>query len=225
MLILLVEDEPDMAEVLRSGLEEEGHTVLAARDGKTALYLATHQAFDAILLDVMLPESDGIAVARELRQLGKGTPILMLTARDTKADVLAGLNAGADDYLVKPFDFDILLARLRAITRRTSDTRQPVYQVGDLRLDPASRLAHRFGEEIVLSRREFALLELLMRRAGKVVQREAILDTVWGFENEVTSNSIDAWIKLLRAKIEREGHPRLIHTVRGVGYIARVGEA
>lgn len=224
MLILLVEDEPDMAQVLREGLEEEGHTVLCTTDGKAALYSATHQEFDAILLDVMIPEIDGFAVAQQLRQQGCGTPILMLTAKDSKGDVLSGLNAGADDYLVKPFDFDILLARLRAITRRGVESRMPAYQVADLILDPASRMAQRFGEEISLSRREYALLEMLMRRAGKVVTREAILDAVWGFEKEVTSNSIEAWIKLLRAKIEREGHPRLLHTVRGVGYILRAGE-
>ncbi len=228
MRILVVEDEPDMASLLRRGLEEEGHSVILSGDGREALTLAGQYELDAIILDVMLPGIDGFTVARRLRE-SRAThrtdvPILMLTARDTVPDMIRGLDTGADDYLTKPFSFEVLLARLRALTRRGGARVQPVLEVGGLRLDPATREVSRDGREIDLTRTEYAFLELLMRRAGHVVTRQAILDSVWGFEGEVENNTIDAFARLLRQKIDMGGRPPLIHTVRGVGYILQQKE-
>lgn len=221
MQVLVVEDERRMAELLRQGLEEEGHSVVVAANGRDGLAIAESHEFDVIVLDVMLPLMDGFSVARKLRAGRNQTPILMLTARDTRQDVISGLDLGADDYLVKPFAFDVLLARLRAVARR-GPIPQPVhYQLKDLTLNPASREVTRKGRRITLTRTEFSLLELLMRRAGRVVPRENLIEAVWGFDSDVRSNTLDAFIRLLRDKVDGGDAPKLIHTVRGVGYCLR----
>jgi DNA-binding response OmpR family regulator len=225
MQVLVVEDERRMAELLRQGLEEEGHSVVLAVDGSEGLAIAESHAFDAIVLDVMLPGMDGFSMARKLRASRNQTPILMLTARDATEDMVAGLNLGADDYLVKPFSFDVLLARLRAVSRR-GPIPQPVYlQVQDLTLNPASREVVRGGRRVALTRTEYSLLELLMRRAGRVVTRDNLIEAVWGFDSDVRSNTLDAFIRLVRDKVDVAGEPKLIHTVRGVGYCMRTEQA
>jgi len=221
MQVLVVEDERRMAELLRQGLEEEGHSVVVAGNGKDGLAMAESHPFDAIVLDVMLPEMDGFSVARKLRAARNQTPILMLTARDATHDVIEGLNIGADDYLVKPFSFDVLLARLRAVSRRGAIPQPVPLQVRDLTLNPASREVMRHGRRIALTRTEYSLLELLMRRSGRVVTRESLIEAVWGFDSDVRSNTLDAFIRLLRDKVDSADEAKLIHTVRGVGYCVR----
>jgi len=221
MRILIVEDERQMAEVLRRGLSEEGHAVDVAQTGPDGLAMATSDSFDVIILDVMLPGLSGLDVARRLRGARIRTPILMLTARDTNADVVAGLDAGADDYLVKPFSFDVLLARLRAVARRGPTERGVVMTVGDLRLDTGAHEVWRGADHIDLTRTEFSLLEFLMRRRGAVVARNALIEGVWGHDREIEDNTLDAFVRLLRQKVDAGGRPRLIHTVRGVGYAVR----
>ncbi len=221
MRILVVEDEPEMARILQIGLQEEGHTVVATSNGLDAVSIARQYEFDAIVLDVMLPGLDGFAVAQRLRESRHSTPILMLTAKDTVPDMIRGLDKGADDYLTKPFSFEVLLARLRALSRRGTDVQPPILEVGGLRLDPAAHGVERNGQRISLTRTEFAFLALLMRRPGQVMTREVILDSVWGFDKSIEGNTIDAFVHLLRNKIEIDGEPKLIHTVRGVGYVMR----
>jgi DNA-binding response OmpR family regulator len=221
MRILIVEDEQQMAEVLRRGLCEEGHVVDVARTGSDGLAMATSASFDVIILDVMLPGLSGFDVARRLRGARIRTPILMLTARDTNADVVAGLDAGADDYLVKPFSFDVLLARLRAVARRGPTERGVVMTVGDLRLGTGAHEVWRGADRIDLTRTEFSLLEFLMRRQGSVVTRNALIEGVWGHDREIEDNTLDAFVRLLRQKVDTSGQRRLIHTVRGVGYAVR----
>lgn len=222
MQVLVVEDERRMAELLRQGLEEEGHSVVLANDGREGLAMAEAHPFDAIVLDVMLPGLDGFSVARKLRAARNQTPILMLTARDATHDIVQGLNLGADDYLVKPFSFEVLLARLRAVSRRGAIAEPPVLQVADLSLNPSARDVTRAGRRVPLTRTEYGLLELLMKRAGRVVTRENLIESVWGFDSEVRSNTLDAFIRLLRDKVDTEGETKLIQTVRGVGYCLRV---
>jgi len=224
MQVLVVEDERGMADLLQRGLEEEGHTVAVAGDGKLGLAMAEAHTFDAIVLDVMLPGIDGFALARKLRESRNQTPILMLTARDATFDIVTGLNLGADDYLVKPFSFDVLLARLRAVSRR-GPIPQPVHlQIGDLTLNLGSREVSRGGRRVALTRTEYSLLELMMRSAGRVVTRDHLIESVWGFDSEVRSNTLDAFIRLLRDKVDAEGERKLIHTVRGVGYCLKAEE-
>jgi len=217
----VVEDERRMAELLRQGLEEEGHSVVLAGDGREGLAMAESHSFDAIVLDVMLPGLSGFSVARKLRAALNQTPILMLTARDATPDIVQGLNLGADDYLVKPFSFEVLLARLRAVSRRGVIAQPPVLQVADLSLNPAAREVTRGERRVPLTRTEFGLLELLMKRAGRVVTRENLIEAVWGFDCEVRSNTLDAFIRLLRDKVDLDGERKLIQTVRGVGYCLR----
>lgn len=207
-----------MARQLRRGLEQEGYSVLVAHDGQTALDLARTADHDLLVLDWMLPKVDGREVATRLRRAGINTPILMLTARDATPDVVEGLDCGADDYLTKPFAFDVLLARLRALARRGPATRPPVIEVADLALDPAAHRVVRGDEDVRLSQREFDLLYFLMHRAGHVVPRNTLIEAVWGYESHIESNTLDAFIHLLRSKVEPEGSLKLIHTVRGVGY-------
>ena len=221
MQILVVEDERRMADLLKQGLEEEGHSVVLSGRGPDALSIAKHHAFDTILLDVMLPGMSGLDVARRLREANVQTPILMLTARDTEADVIKGLDCGADDYVTKPFSFEVLLARIRALSRRAPVSAPLILRAGDLALDTSTREAVRGGRKITLTRTEYGLLELLMRRIGVVVEREHIMDALWGFDASVESNTLDVFIRLLRAKIDFPGEPRLIHTVRGVGYCVK----
>jgi DNA-binding response OmpR family regulator len=224
MQILVVEDEQRMAELLRQGLEEEGHAVILAGNGRDGLAMAESHPFDAIVLDVMLPVMDGFAVARKLRSAHNQTPILMLTARDANRDVVEGLNLGADDYLVKPFSFEVLLARLLAVSRRGPIPQPVTLQVADLTLNPAAREVTRGGRRIPLTRTEYGLLELLMKRAGRVVARENLIQAVWGFDSDVRNNTLDAFIRLLREKVDATSPTKLIQTVRGVGYCLRVEE-
>jgi DNA-binding response OmpR family regulator len=219
--LLVVEDEPRMLELLRRGLSEEGHKVVCAGDGSEGWELARGSMFDAVVLDVMLPKMNGFEMAKKLREAKVATPVLMLTARDSVPDVVRGLDAGADDYLVKPFSFNELLARLRALQRRAMARLQNQLRVGDLMLDPESRNVCRAGVSITLTRTEYNLLERLMYRAGKVVSRRALIESVWGFNREIEENTLDAFIRLLRNKVDREGVPKLIVTVRGVGYMIR----
>ncbi len=222
MQILVVEDEQRMSELLRQGLEEEGHSVILAANGRDGLAIAESHPFDAIVLDVMLPLMDGFSVARKLRAARNQTPILMLTARDATRDVVEGLNLGADDYLVKPFAFDVLLARLNAVSRRGPIPQPVTLQVADLTLNPAAREVARSGRRIALTRTEYGLLELLMKRAGRVVSRDNLIEAVWGFDSDVRNNTLDAFIRLLRDKVDSVSEIKLIHTVRGVGYCLRV---
>jgi len=221
MRILIVEDERKMAGVLKKGLEAENHCVSLAFDGRDGLELASTAEFDVVVLDLMLPGIDGFEVARRLRKGDNHTPILMLTARDAVPDIVKGLDAGADDYLTKPFPFVVFLARLRSVARRGSTPRPTVLQVGDLVVNPASRLVMRGEREVHLSPTEFRLLELLMRRSGRVVPRDAIVESVWDFDHEVEENTLDAFIRLLRSKVDRDHPHKLIQTVRGVGYTIR----
>ena len=220
MQILVVEDERRMAELLEQSLLEEGHQVVLARDGREGFEIARCSPFDVIVLDVMLPGMDGLAVARKLRERGNQTPVLMLTARDAPADIVSGLNSGADDYLTKPFSLDILLARLRAVSRRGAIPRPTCLQVADVKLDPASRQVTRGGEALSLTPREYKLLELLMRNPGRAISRDTILESVWGFGSDVTENTLEAFVRLLRMKVDTR-EPKLIHTVRGFGYMMR----
>lgn len=221
MKILIVEDEKKMAAVLKKGLEADNHRVTLAFDGRSGLDSALTAEFDVIVLDLMLPVIDGFEVARRLRKNDNQTPILMLTARDSVPDIVKGLDLGADDYLTKPFSFEVFLARLRSVARRGSKPRPTVLQVGDLVLNPASHHVARGEREIHLSPTEFRLLELLMRRSGRVVPRDAIVEAVWDFDHEVEENTLDTFIRLLRSKIDRDHDYKLIQTVRGIGYTIR----
>lgn len=209
-----------MAGLLQRGLTEEGHQVFVAHEGIAGYEMARAADFDVIVLDVMLPGMDGLTIARRLRESHNQTPVLMLTARDTAASVIAGLDAGADDYLTKPFSFDIFLARLRAVSRRGAIPRTVCLEVADLKLDPSTRRVTRGNLQVSLTPREFSLLELLMRNHGRVITRDTILESVWGFDSDVAGNTIEAFVRLLRLKVDT-GDSKLIHTVRGVGYVMR----
>jgi DNA-binding response OmpR family regulator len=222
MRILVVEDERRMAELLRQGLSEDGHSVVVSTRGREALNIAETCEFDLILLDVMLPEIDGFTIARRLRAAHNQTPILMLTARDATADVVEGLNLGADDYLTKPFSFEVLLARVRAVARRGPIPRPVCLELADLVLNQSTREVRRGHRHLALTRTEYSILELLMRNAGRVVPRETLIEAVWGPASDIESNTLDAFVRLLRAKIEPAGEVKLIHTVRGVGYCMRL---
>jgi DNA-binding response OmpR family regulator len=219
--ILVVEDEPAMRDALRQGLEEENHTVTVAADGVEGMHAAETLNLDAILLDVMMPGMSGIDLVRRLRAAGCQTPVLMLTARDAANDVVRGLDAGADDYLTKPFAFNVLLARLRAISRRSVQPPKTKLQVADLLLDPASREVRRSEVSLTLTATEYRVLEFLMRRSGHAVSRSAIIEGVWGFDEDVEANTVDAFIRHLREKVDLGHKRKLIHTVRGYGYIMR----
>jgi DNA-binding response OmpR family regulator len=221
MKLLVVEDEPRMSDLLRKGLTEEGHTVMCASDGLEGLELGKSYEFDAIILDLMLPKLPGYEVAKRLRAEKIRTPILMLTARDAVPDIVRGLDVGADDYLTKPFSFEELVARLRAVKRRALAAADTSLRVGDLVLDPASREVSRGEQRLSLTRTEYNLLERLIYRAGKVVPRRALIEAVWGFDRDIEENTLDAFMHLLRNKVDAPGQPRLIHTVRGVGYMIR----
>jgi DNA-binding response OmpR family regulator len=221
MRILVVEDERRMAELLRQGLTEDGHIVTVAPDGRSGLALAETGGFDLLVLDVMLPGCSGFEIARQLRSCHDRTPILMLTARDAPRDVVAGLDLGADDYITKPFSFDILLARIRSVGRRGPIPQPVVLERGGISLHLGTREVRRGGRKIDLTRTEYAILELLMRNADRVLQRETIIDRVWGPDSSIENNTLDAFVRLLRAKVEVVGEPRVIRTIRGVGYCLR----
>ena len=218
MRVLVVEDEPKLAELLARGLREEGYAADISGSGEDALWMAKAAAYDAIILDVMLPGIDGFATCRELRERGVWTPVLILTARDDVDDRIAGLDAGADDYLVKPFSFGELLARLRALGRRAPGERPAELSVGDLRLDPASHRAWRGETELELSAKEFALLELFMRRPGQTLSRDQLLEGAWDMAFERRSNIVDVYVRYLREKIDRPFGLDSLETVRRVGY-------
>ena len=221
MRVLVVEDENKMAALIRRGLREEGLIADVARTGEDALWMAGSTEFDAIVLDVMLPGLDGFETCRRLRADGVWAPILMLTARDAVEDRVAGLDSGADDYLVKPFSFAELLARLRALARRDPVERPAVLEAAGLRLDPATRQVWRGKDEISLSAREFALLEAFMRRPGDVLSRYQLLEHAWDYEYENRSNVIDVYVRYLREKVDRPFGTDSIETVRGAGYRLR----
>ncbi|MFA5835797.1 MAG: response regulator transcription factor [Bellilinea sp.] len=218
--ILIIEDDEAIVRVLRRSLAYEGYTVDAAFDGETGLTLARDAHPDLVILDWMLPGMDGLEVCERLRG-GGNIPILMLTAKDTVQDRVHGLDAGADDYMVKPFQLDELLARVRALLRRTQPERVPVLSFADLTLDTSTRLAMRKGRSISLTAKEYDLLELFLRHPRQVLTREMIFDRVWGYDFGGESNVLDVYIRYLRQKLELEGEQRLIHTARGVGYVLR----
>ena len=219
MRVLVVEDERKVASFIRQGLEEEGHSVEVAGDGMTGLDLIMGSpGYDLIVLDVMLPRLDGFSVLKKLREGRIPAPVLLLTARDTVSDKVSGLDLGADDYLTKPFAFDEFLARVRALLRRGQAPAPPVLRVADLTLDPATRQVRRGGKTVSLTTREYALLEYFMRNAGRVLTRPMIAEHVWGLDFDAESNIIDVYIGYLRRKIDADGLPPLLQTVRGAGY-------
>jgi two-component system response regulator MprA len=222
MKVLVVDDDPGISHSLERALRREAYTVDLAGDGEAALVAVADRAPDAIILDVSMPKLDGLSVCRRLRASGDRTPILVLTARHSLGDRVAGLDAGADDYVVKPFALEELLARLRALLRRVAPAEETqTLALGDLELDRRTRVARRAGREIELTRTEYQLLELLLLNAGQVLTRDVIFERVWGYDFEGGSNSLDVYIGYLRRKTEEGGLPRIIHTVRGVGYIAK----
>jgi len=221
MNLLIVEDEPRMAELLRKGLTEEGHMATAASDGAQGLDLAKNYEFDVIILDIMLPRLSGYDLVKRLRGEKIRTPVLMLTARDSVPDIVRGLDLGADDYMTKPFSFEELVARLRAVKRRAIAAEDTRLRIGDLVVDAASRQVRRGELRIPLTRTEYNLLERLVYRRGRVVSRRALIESVWGFDREIEENTLDAFMHLLRVKVDGPGRPKLIHTVRGIGYMIR----
>lgn len=222
MRVLVVEDERKVASFIRQGLEEEGHAVDVAADGAAALDLIlAGPPYDLVVLDVMLPKRDGFAVLRTLRDRQVGSPVLLLTARDSVSDKVTGLDLGADDYLTKPFAFEEFLARVRALLRRGQGSAIPVLSLADLTLDPATRTVRRGGRRIELTAREYSLLECFMRNAGRVLTRPVLAERVWGLDFDPESNIIDVYVGYLRRKIDGNGEPRLLHTVRGVGYVMK----
>jgi len=223
MRILLVEDEKKVASFIKKGLEEEGYAVDLASDGESGLQMALDRVHDLVLLDIQLPKKDGLAVLHELRRRKVATPVLLLTVRATIEDKVIGLDSGADDYLTKPFAFQELLARARALLRRHSENKQSVIKVADLSMDLTQRTVHRGGQKIDLTAKEFALLEYLMRNAGRVLSRTMIAEHVWDYDFDSMTNIIDVYVNYLRKKIDASREPKLIHTVRGVGYVLKAG--
>ncbi|GAA3234695.1 response regulator transcription factor [Nonomuraea helvata] len=224
--LLVVDDEPALREALQSSLEFEGYQVVTANDGQAALEALAQESYDAVLLDVMMPRLDGLTACRRLRASGNHIPVLMLTARDAVGDRVSGLDAGADDYLVKPFELDELLARVRALLRRGALTVPTpdggdALTYGDMRMDLATREVTRGDRRLDLTRTEYLLMELFLSHPRQVLTRDQILSEVWGFDFEPTSNSLDVYVMYLRRKTEAGGEPRVIHTVRGVGYVLR----
>ena len=222
-LILVAEDDRAVRDAVERALAFEGYDVVTARDGAEALQRVLNDKPDLVVLDVMMPIVDGFETCRRLRAAGNHVPILMLTARTEVSDRVEGLDAGADDYLAKPFALEELLARMRALLRRSTGLSGDAHQVGDLVLDPEARTVARGGKTIQLTKTEFDLLELLVENAGVVLSREKIYEHIWGFDFETTSNSLDVYIGYLRRKTEADGQSRIVHTVRGVGYVAREG--
>ena len=218
MRILIVEDDSKLAQVLRFALEKLGHRITLAANGSEGYAIARSHQFESIILDAMLPEMDGYTVAQSLRRAKVATPILMLTARDTTSDIVHGLDSGVDDYLTKPFSFEELFARLRALGRRATNSAPMSYQADDLELDPQTHAATRAGKPIRLTRTEFLLLEFMMRNQDVVLRRDLLIDAVWGYERTVENNTLDVFMKQLRTKIDDGATRKLIHTVRGFGY-------
>ncbi|MCR4287997.1 MAG: response regulator transcription factor [Deltaproteobacteria bacterium] len=224
MRVLIVEDEKDLAAIIKQGLEEEGYIVDVAHDGEEGLYMAENYPVDAIILDIMLPKMDGLAVLSKLRTKAIATPALLLTARDATLDKIKGLDTGADDYLTKPFDFTELMARLRSLMRRKGMVKEAVIRIADLEINTASRVVSRSGHQVQLSAREYALLEYLAYNKDKVVTRTDIVEHIYSEDSEMDSNVVDVYINYLRNKIDKGFGTKLIHTVRGTGYILRKEE-
>ncbi|HPH78775.1 MAG TPA: response regulator transcription factor [bacterium] len=218
MKILIVEDEKRITSFIRKGLQYEGYTVDVAYEGETGLEKAKDENIDLIILDIMLPKKDGITLCRELRELGVSTPVIMLTAKDSIDDKVKGLDAGADDYLIKPFAFKELLARIRSLLRRGDATKQVILQVSDLVLDPSSREVRRGDKNIELSKKEYSLLEYLMRNKNQVLTRTMIAEHVWDYDFDSFTNTIDVYIRYLRKKVDDGFNIKLIRTIRGIGY-------
>ena len=218
MRVLLIEDDVTIARLLKEGLEDESYAVDVANDGSEGYRTAVADDYDVIILDIMLPEMNGYEVCRALRNDGNKTPILMLTARDAERDIVEGLDTGADDYLAKPFSFDVLLARIRALLRRPNEKLEEILQVGDMKLDPSSKKVTRASQEISLTAKEYGVLEYLMRNKGKVLSKEQIISHVWDFDADVLPNNVELFIMFLRRKIDKPFKLKLIHTVSGFGY-------
>ena len=218
MRVLLIEDDVTIARLLKEGLEDESYAVDVANDGSEGYRTAVADDYDVIILDIMLPGMNGYEVCRALRNDGNKTPILMLTARDAERDIVEGLDTGADDYLAKPFSFDVLLARIRALLRRPNGKLEEILQVGDLKLDPSSKKVTRASQEISLTAKEYGVLEYLMRNKGKVLSKEQIISHVWDFDADVLPNNVELFIMFLRRKIDKPFKSKLIHTVSGFGY-------
>jgi len=225
MRILLVEDDSSVSGFIVKGLREEQYAVDLATDGEMGLAMAETTPYDVIILDIMLPKLNGFDICRRLRAQRQTTPILLLTARDAVADRVTGLDTGADDYLTKPFAFAELLARLRALLRRGNAQPTPHLKIADLELDPVSHRVWRAGQAIILTNKEYSLLEYLMRNTGRVLTRTAITEHVWDIHYESVTNIVDVHIKTLRSKMDRDFSPQLIHTVRGAGYVLKIPEA
>ncbi|MDO4872034.1 MAG: response regulator transcription factor [bacterium] len=218
MKILVIEDDRAIREALKEGLEDEAYAVDVEEDGQSGYLAATAEEYDVIILDVMLPEMNGFEVCQKLRNEGNSTPILMLTAKTAEEDIIDGLDFGADDYLAKPFNFDVLLARIRALLRRPKEKIGEILRVGDLEMNPANKQVSRAGQEIILTNKEFAVLEFLMRNAGRVKSKDAIIANCWPFEADVLPNNVELFIMFLRRKIDKPFERKLIHTVSGFGY-------
>ncbi len=221
MRILIAEDQKDLNKVLTKKLTAEGYSVDSCFDGEEALDFLNMAQYDGVILDIMMPRLDGLSVVKHMRASGDATPVLFLTARDSVEDKVRGLDLGANDYLVKPFSFEELMARVRALTRKSTAENSPVYEICDLRLDTGSHSVTRSDKKIKLSAKEFALLEYLLRNKGQVLSREKIENNLWNFDYEGGTNAVDVYIRYLRKKIDEDFSPRLIHTVRGVGYVLK----
>ena len=218
MNILVVEDDTRIARLLHRGLTEDGHHVVHSSNGQDGLYCAQERRFDVIILDILLPVLDGFSLLRQLRQGDCGTPVLILTARDAMADVVQGLDLGADDYLTKPFLLEVLLARVRALGRRGAESRPVDLRMNDLLLDRGQKRAARANRLIPLTKKEYLLLEALMKRSGQVISRNELIEAGWGFETEARDSSLDFYMHSLRNKIDGPGEPRMLRTLRGLGY-------
>jgi heavy metal response regulator len=221
MRLLVVEDEKKVASFIKQGLQEEGYAVDVAFDGEKGLEMALDRLHDLIILDISLPRMDGLQLLKELREQKLNTPVLLLTVRATIEDKVLGLDAGADDYLTKPFAFQELLARVRALMRRRAEAAPALLQVADLTLDPARRVVSRRGEKVELTTKEFALLEYFLRNPGRVLTRTMIIEHVWNYDFDTMTNIVDVYVNYLRKKIDSGREPKLIHTVRGVGYVLK----
>ena len=221
MRILFAEDERDLNHIITKKLTSQGYSVDSVYDGEEAIDILSYTDYDAVILDIMMPKADGFAVLRALRSKGKNTPVLFLTARDSVQDRVAGLDSGANDYLVKPFSVEELLARIRAMTRTAFGVSDSLLSVGDLTMDTAAKVVKRGGKEIPLSAKEYALLEYLMHNAGIVLSREKIENHIWNFDYEGGTNVVDVYIRYMRKKIDEGYDKKLIHTVRGRGYVLR----
>jgi two-component system copper resistance phosphate regulon response regulator CusR len=224
MNVLVVEDDKRIAEVLKRGLTEDGHQVELSYRGDEGRDLIVSEHYDVVVLDVMLPGMDGFSVLKHARSASKSVPILMLTARDSMMDTVHGLDLGADDYLSKPFKLEVFLARVRAVGRRGHVPRHPQLSAGSLTLDRSSHMVFRSGKQLILTKKEFAMLELLMRRANRVVTRDHLIETGWGYDADVSANTIDVYMHALRSKIDGGNQPSMIRTVRSLGYLLAAEE-